>query len=229
MTTFSVRVWDWPTRLFHLLLIVAVAGALISIQLDSIEAKEWHGRFGHFIIGLLAFRLAWGVLGSTHARFWNFVRGPGAIWAYLRGRWQGLGHNPLGALSVLALLIAVGFQAVTGLFANDDVLFSGPLRSAISTSLSNEISTLHRQMEWVLYGLIGLHIAAILFYAVVLRENLITPMITGRKRVTDPNARSAQGGGWIALIVALAIAVAALWVANGSWIPAPPPPPDLGW
>lgn len=228
MQTFTVRVWDLPIRIFHWLLAIAVVGALVSIKLGS-QGLVWHGRFGHLIIGLLTFRLVWGLVGSTHARFWNFVRGPRAVLSYLQGGWQGLGHSPLGALAVLALLGLIGFQAITGLFANDDIVFSGPLAAAVSGGTSTLISGWHRSMEWWIYAMLALHIGAILFYALVLRRNLVLPMLVGRQRVTDPEARDAQGGGPIALVLALAAAVLALWVANGSWIPVPPPPPDLGW
>lgn len=225
----KIRVWDLPTRLFHWLLVVLVAAAIISINLKTNESMIWHGRFGHMIFGLIVFRIVWGIVGSTHARFWNFFPTPGRLMAYVRGGWRGLGHNPLGALSVFALLGLIGFQAVTGLFANDDIQFRGPLAAAVSSSTSNDLSTLHRQTEYWIYALIVLHVAAVLFYAVFKKNDLIGPMITGNKRVADDKAKPARGGGWIALVIALAVTAFAMWFSSGSWIPAPPPPPDLGW
>lgn len=227
-----IRVWDVPTRLFHWLLAALVVAAVVSAKIGG-NAMIWHGRFGHLILGLIVFRLAWGVVGSTYARFGQFVRGPRAVMDYLRGRWCGVGHNPLGALSVLALLGVVGFQATTGLFANDDIAFKGPLYAAVSSATSNQITGWHRQAEWWIYGLVALHVAAVLFHVVVKREQMIGPMVTGRKRVDRQDAEPARGGGAVALLVALALSATALWAAGGGLLPeappAVPPPPTLDW
>ena len=122
-----ITVWDLPLRLFHWLLVGAVTGALVTVKLGG-NAMLWHGRFGLAVLVLLGFRLAWGVLGSTHARFHTFFPTPGRLLAYLRGSWQGLGHNPLGALSVFALIGLFGFQALSGLVASDDIAFSVDIR-----------------------------------------------------------------------------------------------------
>jgi cytochrome b len=148
----------------------------------------------------------------------------------LKGSWQGLGHNPLGALSVLALLGLFGFQALTGLFATDDIAFNGPLYRALSSGWNDEITSWHRLTEWFMYGLVGLHVATVFFYTLVKKDNLIKPMVTGRKTVSDKAGSGYKGGGWLALIIALVIAAAAVWIANGALLaPPPPPPPDLGW
>nr|MBL8454584.1 cytochrome b/b6 domain-containing protein [Zoogloeaceae bacterium] len=229
MSERTIRVWDLPTRLFHWLLFVLMVAAIVAAKIGG-NAMEWHGRLGHLIFGLIVFRLVWGVVGSTTARFTHFVRGPGAIRAYLQGRWRGIGHNPLGALSVLALLALTGFQATTGLFANDDIAFRGPLAALVSTDVSNLLSDWHRQAEWFIYGLVGLHVAAVLYYAHVRGDNLVKPMVVGRKAVTDPALESARGGGLIAFAAAVVIAGAALWATSGALVPPPPPPPPaLGW
>ncbi|MCG6116716.1 MAG: cytochrome b/b6 domain-containing protein [Aquimonas sp.] len=223
----TVRVWDLPLRLYHWLLLVAVAGALVSVKL---KAMDWHGRFGLAVLALLSFRLIWGMIGSTHARFWNFAPGPRSLIDYLQGRWRGLGHNPLGALSVFALLGLLGFQASSGLFADDVIAYTGPLRRAISADQASLITSWHMRMEWVIYGLIALHLGAIAFHELIGRERLIKPMLTGRKQVERTDAEDARGGGWIAFSVALAVTAGVLWVANGGLLaPPPPPPPDLGW
>ena len=215
-----VKVWDLPLRLFHWLLVLAVTGALITVQLGG-NWMIWHGRFGLAVFALLVFRLVWGVLGSTHARFISFFPTPGRLLTYLRGQWQGLGHNPLGALSVFALIGLFGFQAISGLFSNDDIAFSGPLSRAVSTDLSSLLSSWHRRTEELLYALLALHILAIVVYR--MRGNdLLGPMLHGHKQVQEP-VEQPRGGGWLALLVALAITAAALWLANGSWIPAPAP------
>ena len=139
-----VRVWDLPLRLFHWLLAAAVIAAMLTGQVGG-NLMVWHGRLGILIAGLLGFRLAWGIVGSTHSRFASFVRGPAAIIAYLRGHWHGLGHNPLGALSVLGLLTVLGLQAGGGLFANDDIAFQGPLYGLVSKDTSDWMTGLHRK------------------------------------------------------------------------------------
>jgi cytochrome b len=227
MQRHSVKVWDLPIRLFHWLLLLAVSGALVSVKLGWMQ---WHGRFGLAVLGLVFFRLAWGLIGSTHARFWHFVTGPGRLLAYLRGRYRPIGHNPLGAWSVLAILCLLLFQAGSGLFATDDIAFSGPLSRAVDSGTSALLTSWHMRMEWVIYGLIALHVTAVLFHVLIKKETLIRPMITGRKPTADPSAENARGGGWLAFLIALAMTAAVVWVANGALLPAPAPPPaDLGW
>lgn len=240
MTEKTIKVWDVPVRLFHWLLLALVIGAIVSIKIGG-NAIVWHGRFGHMIFGLVVFRIVWGVIGSRTARFSSFVRGPGAIVDYLKGRWQGIGHNPLGALSVLGLLGLMAFQSTTGLFTTDDIAFTGPLYRAVSGDLASQLTSLHRQAEWFIYALVALHVAAVMFYTHVKKDNLIKPMITGRKEIGDETRGGAQdgtgampegnrGGGWVAFVIAVLIAAAAMWASSGALIPPPPPPPpSLGW
>lgn len=225
----SISLWDLPTRLFHWLLVFAVTGSLVSVKIGG-TWMLWHERCGLAVVALLSFRLVWGLVGSTYARFHKFVPGPASVLVYLKGEWQGLGHNPLGALSVIAMLGLLGFQAITGLFATDEIAFNGPLYRAVSSNWNDTLTSWHKLTEWFIYGLIGLHIASVLFYTLVKRDNLITPMITGQKVVGNKVAKEREGGGWFALIAALAVAGAAVWLANGGILPPPPPPPpDLGW
>lgn len=219
-----VRVWDLPTRVFHWSLVVFVAAALITGFVGG-KAMAWHGRAGIAITGLLAFRIVWGFAGSTYARFGHFVRGPAEIRAYLQGRWTGLGHNPLGALSVLAMLAVLAGQVATGLPGNDDIAFNGPLYPLVSKALSDSLTTLHRLNAWLIGALIALHVGAIGFHAHAKKENLLRPMIRGWKERKAASEESLSGGGFVAFIVALALALGAAWAASGAWIPAPPPPP----
>lgn len=210
-----ITVWDLPLRLFHWLLVLAVAGALVTINLGA-DWMQWHGRFGLAVVGLMVFRLAWGVLGSTHSRFASFFPSPAAIGRYCRGQWQGVGHNPLGALSVYALLGLFTFQAVSGLFASDEIAFSGPLSQAVSYSTVNTLSSWHRQTELWLYLLIGLHLLAILAYRLRGRQ-LLGPMLHGKVETTEATEQP-RGGGAGAFVVALLIALAVVWLANGGWL-----------
>ena len=222
MSIKRIRLWDLPTRLFHWLLVLGVVASIVSGQLGG-NLIEWHGKIGLFILGLIVFRLVWGLIGSTYARFAQFFPTPAKIKAYLRGEWRGVGHNPLGAFSVFGLLGLVAFQVVSGLFSNDDIAFVGPLFDLVSKDLSNQLTGLHKLSSNLLILLIGLHLAAIAFYARVKKDNLVKPMVLGWKETGE--GESAKGGGLIALIVALAIAAAAVYAASGALLPPPPPPP----
>ena len=222
MSIKRIRLWDLPTRLFHWLLVLGVVASIVSGQLGG-NLIEWHGKIGLFILGLIVFRLVWGLIGSTYARFAQFFPTPAKIKAYLRGEWRGVGHNPLGAFSVFGLLGLVAFQVVSGLFSNDDIAFVGPFFDLVSKDLSNRLTGLHKLSSNLLILLIGLHLAAIAFYARVKKDNLVKPMVLGWKETAE--GESAKGAGFVALIVALAIAAAAVYAASGALLPPPPPPP----
>jgi cytochrome b len=193
------RLWDLPTRLFHWLLVLCVCGSFVSAKIGG-NAMVWHGRFGLVVIGLLVFRLVWGFIGSTYARFTQFVRGPVTVLAYLRGQWQGEGHNPLGALSVLAML--------------------GTLYALVGKELSDRLVGIHRQVEPLIILLVVTHLAAIVYYVRFRKERLVMPMIRGWKVGAG---ETAKGGGAVPFIVALVLALAAVYGASGAWIEAPPP------
>ncbi|MDR3352263.1 MAG: cytochrome b/b6 domain-containing protein [Zoogloeaceae bacterium] len=219
----KIRIWDLPTRLFHWLLVAAIAALFVTGKVGG-NWIEWHGKIGIFVVGLVVFRIVWGFLGSTYARFWQFFPRPAAIAAYLKGSWHGEGHNPLGALSVFALLSLVGIQAVLGLLTTDEISFQGPLFPLISEDLAVRLTGWHHWLANVLLIFAGLHFASIIFYARVKKNNLLLPMITGWKQVEK--GESAKGGGAVALVIALLIAFAAIWASTGAWIPAPPPAPE---
>jgi cytochrome b len=214
-----IRLWDLPIRLFHWLLVLCVTGAFVCAQIGG-NAMVWHGRFGLAVVGLLAFRLVWGFVGSTYARFFQFIKGPKVILAYLRGEWHGEGHNPLGALSVLGLLGTLLLLVATGLFANDDIAFEGPLYSLVGKDLSDKVVGIHRLLEPLIILLVVAHLSAIVYYVRFKKENLIMPMITG---VKESSAEPARGGGLVAFCVALVFALAAVYGASGAWLPEPPP------
>jgi len=219
-----IKLWDLPTRLFHWLLVILIAAAIITGQVGG-GAIEWHGRIGLSILGLIAFRLTWGLIGSSHARFASFFPTPSSVRAYLRGQWKGVGHNPLGSFSVFGLLALISIQITSGLLSNDDIAFNGPLSGLISKALSDKLSGLHEFTFGLLIALIVLHLAAILFYVHVKKDNLLKPMITGWKEVKPGEGESATGGGILAFVVALIIALAAVYGGSGAWIPTPPPAP----
>lgn len=195
----GARVWDLPTRLFHWALVACMAGSLVSINLGG-NAVGWHFRFGYAILALLLFRLAWGFVGPRYARFASFAPNPAAALRHLRGRGTtAAGHSPLGALSVYAMLVVLAVQAVTGLFANDAILWEGPLRNTVSNATSDRLTSLHLANRVVLIVLIALHLASIAWYAVARRKALVRPMIVGDAEFTavpsDPPAPPAADDG----------------------------------
>ena len=210
------KVWDLPVRLVHWLL-----AALIGFSWWSAENHhtDWHIWSGFGILTLLLFRLLWGFFGSSTARFANFVRGPRAVGDYLRGRWTGIGHSPLGALSVLALLAALAVQIGLGLIAEDeDGLYTGPLYRLVSIDTSDWARDLHETWFNAILGLVILHVAAILYYRLRGR-GLTKPMITGRA-VLDPGAEPMKPARWWVAALCLAVAFAVTrWIVAGAPLP----------
>lgn len=208
----TVHVWDLPLRIFHWSLVLAILAAYLTGEFGGGEWADWHGRIGSFVLALLVFRLIWGFIGTRHARFGNFLPTPARVAAYLNGRWRGVGHNPLGALSVIALLAIVGAQVATGLFANDDIAFAGPLAHLIDKGTSEQVTSWHEQIFYVLAGLIGLHIGAIVFYLVFRRTNLVAPMVTGKKPVAEAQPATAEKHLAWRFVAAVVIAVTVSWL-----------------
>lgn len=210
-----IYVWDLPTRLFHWLLVASVSVAIAT----GLVGGDWmtvHSYAGIAIIGLVAFRLVWGIAGAAAARFVNFAPTPGRLRAYLAGEWQGHGHNPLGALSVFALLALLGVQAGTGLFGNDEISFQGPLASLVDEGRSLQLTGLHQQLAYLLFGLIALHVLAIAGYLMLRKTNLVKPMITGWKNAATPAAHGVATWHWTALASAVGVGVLAMSLASGA-------------
>ena len=213
----SLRIWDLPTRLFHWLLAISITGALITINLGG-GWMEWHVRFGIASFVLLLFRLVWGLIGPRYARFSQFVTSPSKTMAYIRVP-QGsrhAGHNPLGAWSVLAMLLLFLFQSGTGLFANDDVMTQGPLAQFVSNDTVALLTRMHSFTEYLLYAMIGLHLAAIALYS-VRGQALVKPMVTGDvPKHTLPSGTQSARDDWrvrlSALVLAVALGALAWWL-----------------
>src|SRR5690606_32122039 len=145
-----IRIWDLPIRLFHWLLAISVLGAFVTVKVGGFW-MDYHLLFGYAVLALLIFRLVWGLIGSRHARFLQFVRGPRVLYGYLAGRQPySAGHSPLGALSVLAMLASLAVQAVTGLFTNDGIMNEGPMASQVSGATSDRLSGIHHLNEQVM-------------------------------------------------------------------------------
>ncbi|WP_430398988.1 cytochrome b/b6 domain-containing protein [Ferrovibrio sp.] len=209
----SIPVWDLPTRLFHWVLVIAVCVLFYT----GLQGKlDLHMKFGQFVLGLLLFRLIWGFIGNRQARFSDFIAGPAAAIAYLRGLFgkggpKYLGHNPVGGYAVLLMLALLLVQASTGLFASDDIATDGPLYSKVSSSLSARLSTLHRLGFDALLVIILIHLASNAFYLLVKRENLITPMVTGNKTVSGGASAPVQGAGPVAALVIFVVCEAVVF------------------
>ncbi len=186
-----VKVWDIPVRLFHWVLVALVLTQWLTAEADlPTYNMQAHVYCGYAILSLVLFRIVWGFVGSTYARFYNFIYGPAKILEYATNILNPnakhyLGHNPMGGLSVFGLLAILLFQAVTGLFANDDIATTGPLAQFVSENSSNLLTKAHKFGFDILLILVALHLSAIFFYLLVKKENLVRPMIFGKKAVAE--------------------------------------------
>lgn len=187
-----VRVWDLPTRVFHWLLMLLVVTLVITGH-EGGAWMSWHALCGYGVLTLLLFRLIWGVVGGHHTRFRHFVPSPSGVWRAWRTAHQpSLGHNPLGALSVLAMLLVLSLQATSGLFSDDEIAFSGPLSAQVSSALVSLATWYHKSVgKRALIGLVLLHVLAIVYYRWRYRESLVPPMVVGDKSVEATQAASA--------------------------------------
>ena len=184
-STPEINVWDLPTRLFHWTLALLVAFQWASAEIGGF-LMDYHLLSGYAILGLVLFRVVWGLIGSHHARFANFLRGIEPTLAYARALRANtapryLGHNPLGGWMVLALLGMLALQIATGLFASDDAITKGPLMHLVSEQISQILTLIHKGSFAVLMALVGLHVAAILAHRLFKGENLARAMVTGYK------------------------------------------------
>lgn len=210
-----VLVWDLPTRIFHWLLVLLVAVSFVTGKLGG-TVMQYHEWSGVTILVLILFRVLWGFFGGTPSRFATFVRGPRKVFDYARslvgkGHEPYLGHNPMGAWSIIAMLTVLSIQVGTGLFANDDILTEGPLFHLVGKETSDWLTGIHLINQNILIALIALHLGAILFYLVVKHDNLILPMITGRKQWHEP-ASGADGHTAKAAILAVVLAAGVYWM-----------------
>lgn len=219
MTTRQVRIWDWPVRLVHWSLVVLVPAMWITAENSE---WGWHTQLGHVLLAMLTFRVLWGFIGTDTARFARFVRGPGKVLAYMRGGYDykaNKGHNPLGALAVLALLGIVAAQVGMGLFAGDPYDgATGPLNSLVGVMTADAITETHEWFVYVIFGMIGLHILAVGVYGAFQQQNLIGAMIGG-KADKAPEVEDNPPTPWVRALVALALALGfTAWI----WFGAPP-------
>jgi cytochrome b len=215
----TVRVWDLPTRLFHWGLAACVIGLVITANVGG-NWMEWHARLGFTVLSLLLFRIVWGLFGGHWSRFSSFLYGPSAVFAYLRGQSPAahrVGHNPLGMLSVFALFTVLLLQVSTGLFADDEIAFTGPLVSLVSGDTVSQATRYHKSVgKLLLIALVSVHVLAILYYKWVKKDNLVTPMVLGDKAVTAPvpSSRDTASTRLVALAVWAACAGVVYWIVG---------------
>lgn len=202
----GILVWDVPTRAFHWLAVLLIVAAYATARLGWMD---WHARAGDTLLVALLFRLLWGAVGSETARFSSFIASPRAALSHLAHALRPepdlqVGHNPAGGWMVLLLIGLMLGLTLTGLYVGDDIADHGPLTDSVPAGAANLIQALHDRILWdALIFAVALHLTAILAYAAVKRQNLILPMITGRKAlpVAQPRLASlaraalALGGG----------------------------------
>jgi len=212
----TVRIWDLPTRLFHWALVAAVAALVVTGHIGG-DLIRWHARLGYAVMALLVFRIVWGLIGGRWSRFASFFPTPARLLRYLRGAptpQDEAGHNPLGAFSVFGLLALLALQVASGLFADDEISFQGPLTGTVSGSMVRFATRYHKNLgQWLLIGLVTLHVCSIIFYW-LRGKNLLFPMFSGNKhlppdQMVEPSADGA--GRWLLALVVLALAAALVW------------------
>lgn len=212
----TLKVWDIYLRLFHWLLAMSIVVSFVSVRMDKMDI---HFISGHVILALMIFRILWGFFGSRTAMFLYFIKGPGAILRYLRASNSDefkpmIGHSPLAALSVIALIVVISAQVLTGLMSDDEMFLQGPLAQFVSYEAAYQATTYHAYIAKFIFGLVILHLLAIAFYKFVKKENLVKPMLTGAKELkTDEIGRGEANTdrspivAAIAILISLAIAV----------------------
>ena len=215
-----VRVWDLPTRLFHWTLATLVVSSFITAWVGG-GTMVWHFRLGYCALALLIFRVLWGLVGGRWSRFASFVYAPATVLRYLRGQAAAaehldVGHTPTGALSVFALLALLLLQVGTGLVADDEIANIGPLNKYVASATAAKATSWHSEYgQWILLALVLLHVAAVVWYLVKKRINLVRPMLSGDKPLPADTPPSADGPAQrgLALLLLAACAALAVWVS----------------
>ncbi|MFN7856677.1 MAG: cytochrome b/b6 domain-containing protein [Acidovorax sp.] len=215
----TVRIWDLPTRLFHWILVASVVALVVTAKVGG-NLMEWHLRLGHLVLALLVFRVVWGLVGGRWSRFTSFLYSPARLWRYLQGRAaasDSIGHSPLGALSVFGLLAVLAAQVATGLVSDDEIAFAGPLTRFVSNQWVGLATSYHKELgQYLVLGLLALHVLAIAFYVGIKRQRLVRPMVQGDKELPEPVAPSRDDAlsRVAAALVLAACGALAWWVSS---------------
>jgi cytochrome b len=210
----KILVWDLHTRLFHWLLLLVFVASMTTGLLGDIDLMTWHLRSGYALLGLLIFRLLTGLFGRDYGRFTRFALSPSAIFSYLRGERQFVGHNPLGSWMIVVMLLALIVQAFSGLMTSDDFFVEGPWVFWASEQWVSWSSLIHSNNYRLLLLLVGMHISAVLFYYFVRATNLVLPMISGYKHQQEKQS-SAEAITVVRLLLLVGGAVLFAWLLVG--------------
>lgn len=202
-------VWGIPIRLFHWVLLGLVGVSFYTGKFGDFDSIDNHMLAGYGIIVLVLFRILFGFFGKGHVRFTEFVKGPSTIFAYFKSPKPSEGHNPLGALGIIALLLSLAVQTGTGLFTTDEIFVDGPLYHLVSSETSSVLSQIHNINQWILLGLIGLHVSAVIFHELWLKERIVLPMIHGKKLTSD--SATDQSHQFFLALICITVAAAATW------------------
>lgn len=220
-------VWDLPLRLFHWLFALAITASYITAKL-GIDWMQYHFYLGYLTLGLLLFRIIWGFIGPRHARFSSFLEKPAAVWAYAKGMLDrhshpSVGHNPVGGLMVILMLVLVAVQTTTGLFTTDTIIWTGPYYPSVSSATASLLSTAHNVNFNLILAAVGLHVLAIIYYRVFKKQSLVSAMFTGYKPAALVPENHAISSSQLlkALIVSAISSGVVYWVIANA-----PPPPD---
>lgn len=220
-------IWDFPTRLFHWLLVACILAQYLTAEV--FDAIDWHFKIGYFTLGLILFRLLWGFIGTTYARFSQFLAGPSKVLSYAKtvtapNSPEYAGHNPMGGWMVIALLALVALQGISGLFINDDIINAGPYYNAVSETTRDIMNTVHHTAFNVLLAAIVLHIAAVIFYTRYKKQLLVPAMLHGKKITNQPGITSSR---LLLALILVIIVIAAMYYIIEIAPPAPAMDADM--
>ncbi|ETI59273.1 cytochrome b/b6 domain-containing protein [Marinomonas profundimaris] len=214
----STLVWDWPVRISHWLMVALFTGLILTGKSDG-DYLHYHFFMGYGLSSVIIARVLYGFYGSYYARFSQFVKAPTVAVRYALSHFKGkpkhyLGHNPIGAVMVVVLLVALTVQWGTGLFTSDEVFTFGPFYSLIPEGLAEQLAVVHRFLPNILLGLVALHVLAVLYHELCLNERLVSPMIHGRKKsrnLSTVHVKTPRWGVIFSLLMGLSW-LAALWM-----------------
>ena len=220
-------IWDIPTRLFHWLLVACIVAQYLTAEV--LDAIDWHFKIGYFTLGLILFRLLWGFAGTTYARFSQFLAGPGKVLSYAKTMTnpnspEHAGHNPMGGWMVIALLLLVALQGISGLFIGDDIINNGPYYDAVSDATRDTMNSIHHTAFNILLAAIALHISAVVFYARFKKQMLVPAMLHGKKPTNEAGISSSR---LLLALILVIIVIAAMYYAIEIAPPAPAVDADM--
>lgn len=201
----TIKVWDLPTRIFHWLLAIVFVFMIISGEQDSL--MEWHFYGGYLLAGLVVFRIIWGVLGTKYSKFKSFATSPNSVFSYLKSIFTKqhkhyVGHTPAGGYMIFVLLGLISIQILTGTATTDDIIWEGPFYSVLSSDITTLAGQVHHLLQNALQVIVGIHVLAIIYYKLILKESLAPAMLHGKKQITGTVAER-DCVKWWALLAAI--------------------------